>query len=58
MDRIFTRVGANDRIMQGQSTFLVELEETAKLVMMMRGLPSRLLSADNIAELNTHFSLR
>ena len=35
-----------------------ELEETAKLVMMMRGLPSRLLSAGNIAELSTHFSLR
>lgn len=32
MDRIFTRVGANDRIMQGVSTFLVELEETANIL--------------------------
>jgi len=32
VDRIFTRVGANDRIMQGQSTFLVELEETANIL--------------------------
>jgi DNA mismatch repair protein MSH6 len=32
VDRIFTRVGANDRIMHGQSTFLVELEETANIL--------------------------
>lgn len=32
IDRIFTRVGANDRIMHGQSTFLVELEETAQIL--------------------------
>ncbi len=29
VDRIFTRLGANDRILEGKSTFLVELEETA-----------------------------
>lgn len=29
VDRIFTRLGANDNIMQNQSTFLVELNETA-----------------------------
>lgn len=29
MDRIFTRLGANDNIMQNQSTFLVELNETS-----------------------------
>lgn len=29
VDRIFTRVGANDRILAGQSTFFVELAETA-----------------------------
>ncbi|CAJ0567662.1 unnamed protein product, partial [Mesorhabditis spiculigera] len=28
IDRIFTRIGANDRIMAGQSTFFVELHET------------------------------
>ncbi len=32
VDRIFTRVGANDKIMQGQSTFLVELMETATIL--------------------------
>ncbi len=31
-DRIFTRVGAADRIARGQSTFLVEMEETAVIV--------------------------
>ncbi|KAL7024587.1 hypothetical protein ACKWTF_013114 [Chironomus riparius] len=29
IDRIFTRLGANDNIMKNQSTFLVELNETA-----------------------------
>lgn len=28
-DRIFTRLGASDRILLGQSTFFVELAETA-----------------------------
>jgi DNA mismatch repair protein MSH6 len=32
VDRIFTRIGASDRIMQGQSTFLVELAETATIL--------------------------
>lgn len=31
-DRIFTRVGALDNLSQGQSTFLVEMEETANIV--------------------------
>jgi len=31
-DRIFTRVGASDRISRGQSTFLVEMQETAVIV--------------------------
>lgn len=29
VDRIFTRVGASDRILAGMSTFFVELAETA-----------------------------
>ena len=29
VDRIFTRLGASDRILLGQSTFFVELAETA-----------------------------
>jgi DNA mismatch repair protein MSH6 len=32
VDRIFTRIGAHDRILQGQSTFYVELEETATIL--------------------------
>jgi len=32
VDRIFTRLGASDRIMSGQSTFFVELDETATIL--------------------------
>ncbi len=32
MDRIFTRVGALDNLSSGQSTFMVEMEETANIV--------------------------
>jgi DNA mismatch repair protein MutS len=32
IDRIFTRVGALDNLSQGQSTFMVEMEETANIV--------------------------
>eukprot|EP00276_Gloeochaete_wittrockiana_P010899 CAMPEP_0184652594 /NCGR_PEP_ID=MMETSP0308-20130426/10289_1 /TAXON_ID=38269 /ORGANISM="Gloeochaete witrockiana, Strain SAG 46.84" /LENGTH=1012 /DNA_ID=CAMNT_0027087569 /DNA_START=116 /DNA_END=3154 /DNA_ORIENTATION=+ len=32
LDRIFVRIGASDRILSGQSTFLVELQETANIV--------------------------
>jgi DNA mismatch repair protein MSH6 len=32
VDRIFTRIGASDRIMAGQSTFFVELAETAMIL--------------------------
>ncbi|ODV62416.1 mismatch repair ATPase MSH6 [Ascoidea rubescens DSM 1968] len=32
IDRIMTRLGANDNIMQGKSTFLVELSETKKMI--------------------------
>lgn len=31
-DRIFTRIGANDNILSGQSTFMVELQETCKIL--------------------------
>ncbi|MFC1812074.1 DNA mismatch repair protein MutS [Thermodesulfobacteriota bacterium] len=31
-DRIFTRVGALDNLSQGQSTFLVEMQETARIL--------------------------
>lgn len=32
VDRIFTRLGAQDDIMAGQSTFLVELNETSLIL--------------------------
>jgi DNA mismatch repair protein MSH6 len=32
IDRIFTRLGANDNIIAGQSTFMVELLDTAKII--------------------------
>ena len=32
LDRIFTRVGASDNLSQGQSTFMVEMEETANIL--------------------------
>lgn len=32
VDRVFTRIGANDRILNGQSTFFVELEETSNIL--------------------------
>ncbi len=31
-DRIFTRVGANDDLSRGQSTFMVEMNETANII--------------------------
>jgi DNA mismatch repair protein MutS len=32
VDRIFTRVGANDDLSRGQSTFMVEMNETANII--------------------------
>lgn len=32
VDRVFTRIGARDNLIAGQSTFMVELEETAKIL--------------------------
>ena len=32
VDRVFTRVGASDNLAQGQSTFMVEMQETANIL--------------------------
>jgi DNA mismatch repair protein MSH6 len=32
VDRIFTRLGANDRLISGKSTFYVEMEETSNII--------------------------
>lgn len=32
VDRIFTRIGASDRILEGKSTFFVEMEETSNII--------------------------
>ena len=36
VDRVFTRLGAADRIMAGESTFLVECSETAAILQARR----------------------
>lgn len=35
VDRIFTRLGAQDRIMAGESTFMVECSETASILQVL-----------------------
>lgn len=32
VDRIFTRIGASDRILEGKSTFFIEMEETRNII--------------------------
>lgn len=46
VDRIMTRLGANDNIMQGKSTFYVELLETKKLL--SNATPSSLVILDEL----------
>jgi DNA mismatch repair protein MSH6 len=31
IDRIFTRIGASDRLVEGKSTFFIEMEETKNI---------------------------
>ncbi len=46
VDRIFTRVGASDNLVQGQSTFMVEMMETARIL--SEATPRSLLILDEI----------
>jgi DNA mismatch repair ATPase MutS len=46
VDRIFTRIGASDNILEGKSTFLTELEETA--VMLKEATDRSLLVIDEL----------
>jgi DNA mismatch repair protein MSH6 len=32
IDRVFTRIGASDRILEGKSTFFIEMEETVNIL--------------------------
>ncbi len=46
VDRIFTRVGASDNLTQGQSTFMVEMNETANIL--NNATPQSLILLDEI----------
>ena len=46
VDRIFTRVGASDRLVQGESTFLVEMNEAANIL--HNATPQSLIILDEI----------
>jgi DNA mismatch repair protein MutS len=46
VDRIFTRVGATDRLTRGESTFMVEMRETAEILSQATG--SSLILLDEI----------
>jgi len=46
IDRIFTRIGASDRILEGKSTFFIEMEETFNIV--SEATPNSLLILDEL----------
>ena len=54
VDRLFTRLGASDRIMSGESTFFVELSETSTIL--QHATVHSMVLLDELGELN-HFIL-
>ncbi len=46
VDKIFTRIGASDRLSKGQSTFMVEMQEVASLL--LHSTPRSLLILDEV----------
>ena len=46
VDRIFTRIGASDKLMEGKSTFFIEMEETFNAV--MHSSPNSLVIMDEL----------
>jgi DNA mismatch repair ATPase MutS len=46
VDRIFTRIGACDKLMEGKSTFFIEMEETSNAV--RRGTKHSLIIMDEL----------
>lgn len=46
VDRVFTRLGATDRIMHGESTFFVELSETG--IILQHATPHSLILLDEL----------
>jgi len=52
VDRIMTRIGAADAIMEGKSTFAVEMEETA--LILNQATSRSLVILDELGQHNTH----
>ncbi len=53
VDRIFTRLGANDDIMAGESTFYVELCETSSIL--LHATKRSLILIDELGKINNNY---
>lgn len=54
VDRIFTRLGANDDIMSGESTFFMELSETSAIL--KHATKHSLVLIDELGKVLLHFN--